>query len=59
MTPRAQRSALLKTALFALLGVYFCYVGIRSAGFVRVLFILIGVVDFAIAYNYLRRIIGR
>ncbi len=59
MTPRAQRSALLKTALFALLGVYFCYAGIRSAGFARVLLILIGMLELALAYNYLRRLLGR
>ncbi len=54
MTARAKRTTIIKAAIFALLGVYFCYAGVKSAGFVRGLFIIIGVLEIALAYSYLR-----
>ncbi len=47
---------LLHGLLFLLLGVYFIYAGLRMVGFVRVIFLLIAVVDFAIAYSSLRHL---
>ncbi len=54
MTPRAKRAIIIKAILFALLGVYFCYSGIRNVGFARVILILIGIFDIVLAYIYIR-----
>ncbi len=58
MTNRAKRNAILNILLFGLLGVYFCYAGVRSVGFARVILLLIGLLHFAIVYNYVRGLRG-